>query len=305
MEVSDTFLYLGQYPVVPSFQDWSFPHRRVPRAWTSAAVSSFPDLRCAITNSSIAIESAHLVPSEHDEWYSFNRMDQYGGDINNSGNIIRLAPHFHRYFDNRWVAFVPKASRIDEETGSESRPSSQYVLHLMNDSVHELFPTFQNTLIQHVRASSHPYLFARFAWTVLLSVKYFITRGPNRNVTRLYYTSETGKSEYKSEMLTGPELQMFYGGGGSKKATPKKRRTQTGSAADDDQDDEDWEDSATESNDIFMGGIAERGRKKLNLSSDETAVGERVPEHVAREIKERFVRGMPATSTEAEEEYIA
>jgi hypothetical protein len=211
-EIFDTlFLCLGQYPVVPSFRDWAFPHGRVPRAWTWAAAAS-PKLLRAITKSSIALERAHLVPSEHDEWYSLNEMEQYGGDIDDPANIIILSPHIHRYFDNRSVVSVPKASRIDDiEIRSESRGSSQYVLHLMSDSVRELFPNFQNTLVQDARESSRPYLFARFAWTVLFSAKFFVTRGANRTVTRLYYTPEPGEAQYKSETLTGPELQMLYG----------------------------------------------------------------------------------------------
>ena len=186
-------------------------------------------------------------------------MSYYGGHINNPANIIRLSPHMHRYFDNRWTAIVPKASRINDsdDSGSESPRPCQFVLHIMDNTAHELFPSFQNTLIQHLSNALRRHILARFAWTVLMAVKPFITVGPVRKVIRAHYDRESGKLEYKPETLWGAELQMLYGD---------------------------------------------------SESGEETTVGEHVPEHVAVEIKERFLQGMhgmSTTPTTSEEEHSA
>src|SRR5467141_1003976 len=105
------------YPVVPSFQDWLFPHDHIPDFWPQASPLPSLSVRCAVTNWSILTEGAHLVPREESRWYSQNDMARYGidlRDIDNGANIIRLRPDLHRYFDRRWWAIVPKVARAAE-----------------------------------------------------------------------------------------------------------------------------------------------------------------------------------------------
>jgi len=63
-------------------------------------------------------------------------MTRYEIDLHDGANILRLRPDPYRYFDKHWWAIVPKVARVaDTET------------------------------------HSRPYLFARFAWAILFSVK--------------------------------------------------------------------------------------------------------------------------------------
>ncbi|OXV12182.1 hypothetical protein Egran_00057, partial [Elaphomyces granulatus] len=218
------------YPVVPSFQDWLFPHDHIPDFWPQASPLPSLSVRCAVTNWSILTEGAHLVPREESRWYSQNDMARYGidlRDIDNDANIIRLRPDLHRYFDRRWWAIVPKVARAAE---TETHSPPQYVVHILSKTAAELWPTYHDCLVQYLHPDSRPYLFARFAWVILFSVKGFITAGNPRNVMRTH-VSVDGKVEQKAEILSGFNA---YGGGGSKGATPSNKRKSRGGAADED-----------------------------------------------------------------------
>ncbi|KAJ9198950.1 hypothetical protein DTO021D3_8592 [Paecilomyces variotii] len=75
-QVSDH--YQDVYPIVPSFEDWAFPHGNLPRAWNldipRTAEHPTPrqstlmdailsrDIRCRVTNHIEGTECAHLIP---------------------------------------------------------------------------------------------------------------------------------------------------------------------------------------------------------------------------------------------------
>ena len=201
---------LGQYPIVPSFQDWEFPHGRIPDSWPQVPASS--RTRCGISNCSYAVQKAYLVPQEEVLWYERNDMERYGDaiicDIDNPANIVMLKSDLHMCFDNRWFTITPKAM----ETTTPYSP--QYVTHILRVNAAELWPTYHNIIVQSLNERSRPYLFARFAWAILLQVKPFITAGPPRYAIRIQI-SDKDKIEYKEELLSGPQLKAFYGGGGS------------------------------------------------------------------------------------------
>ena len=287
--LTDTCVFLDQYPVVPSFRDWEFPHGRIPDSWPQVPTSSLTR-RCGISNFSYAVQGAHLVPQEEALWYQRNNMERYGDaiirDIDNPANIVMLKADFHICFDNRWFAITPKTM----ETTTPHSP--QYVTHILRANAAELWPTYHNTIVQSLNERARPYLFARFAWAVLLQVKPFITAGFSRHGIRIQISDED-KIEYKEELLSGPQLKAYYGGGGSQRATPVKKRSKTGSMADDDggpvgsssEDgnvnmDDDWED--------MMNGWERR--KKI---SSETAVEEDNQAHRWAELKTRLEEALP------------
>jgi len=207
------------YPIVPSFQDWQFPHDRIPDFWPRAATAS--TATCSITDSNYAIDGAHIVPQKERAWYKDNNMKIYGAglrDIDNQANILPLRKDIYHCFDNRWFVIVPKIAKV--ETGSAT-PSIRYVTHIISRDAAELWPTYHNTLVESLRNSSRAYLFARFAWAILFRVKLFVINGYPRHVIRIYKDEESA-IEYKAEHCTGKMLSSEYGGGGSQAATRRR-----------------------------------------------------------------------------------
>ena len=216
--VSLLICVLDLYPIVPSFQDWEFPHDRIPDFWPQVSASSISCQRCGISNSSLAVEGAYIVPGEEAAWYLRNEMGIYAPglvrDINNPANILPLKADIHKCFDKRMFAIVPKVP--------DTSTPPQYVTHILLGEAAEFWPACHNTLVQYLPGRAHPYLFARFAWAILLQVKTFITAGSSRWVFRIS-TNEKGEIEQKKEHINGPLLNAYYAGGGSARATPMKR----------------------------------------------------------------------------------
>ncbi|PGG97114.1 hypothetical protein AJ79_09342, partial [Helicocarpus griseus UAMH5409] len=236
--------------------------------------------RCGITNFSICTEEAHLVPKEEVLWYSRNGMSRYGrdlGDIDDSVNLFPLRPDIHKCFDKRWFVIVPKVAGggIAPEMMTGTR-SPRYVSHILSTSAAEYWPTYHNTIVQYLENDSRPYLFARFAWAILLFVKPFITAGDPRHVVRLQVSTgiEDVEMVRKAELLSGAQLKASYSDGGSKSAIPKKRRSESGALGEDDDLVECSEDSDIGmENDIWVNVMDEweaRGQRRRQQISSET-----------------------------------
>ncbi len=213
------------YPIVPSFQDWQFPHDHILDFWPTTASSSSLTTTCAITNENFAIDGAHLIPQKERDWYDNNEMSRYGSDpsdINNEANILRLRKDIHHCFDNRWFVIVPKIVKVENES---TDPSIQYVTHVISPSTAGFWPRYHNTLIEPIDSLSRPYLFARFAWAILLKVKLFVIKACPRYVIRVHKGIE-GEIKYEAEHCTGKMLNALYGGGGSQAANSKSKSDQ-------------------------------------------------------------------------------
>jgi hypothetical protein len=165
------------------------------------------------------------------------------GDTNEPANLLLLKSDIHKCFDKRWIVIVPKVPRA--VAGVEVAEPPRFVAHILSKDAAELWHTHHNTLVQYLNIDSAPFLFARFAWAILLSVKRFVTANVTRHVIRAVVSTqsiggnETQGTKYESQFLQGQELNNLFGGGGSKAATPMKRKAQGGSAVDDDDDDDD------------------------------------------------------------------
>ena len=210
---------------MPSFRDWQFPHERIHNLWPPIPGSSTPIHRCGITNFSYAVDKAHLIPREEFEWYDQNDMYRYGASIDDSLNMVHLRYDLHRCFDNRWFAIIPKfagtvAQSAENTTHILAPEAAEYTTHILAREAAELWPTYHDTIVDYLPSSCHPYLFARFAWAVIMRVKHFIVQGTTRQVIRVH--NGDGTQEYRSEKITGAQLKLDYGGGRSKNATPKK-----------------------------------------------------------------------------------
>jgi HNH endonuclease len=251
---------------VPSFQDWEFPHGRMPDAW--APVSSIAPIgpgHCGVTNFSLPLETAHLVPIKEQAWYNRNGMTRYGAgmlkDIDDEANILQLRSDIHAIFDARMFAIVPK-------TGGGT---SQYVTHILRGGAANFWPR-HNIFVQYLHPMSYPYLFARFAWAILLQMKTFVCVGTGRSVVQVVYDDQ-GEARREIQELSGIQLMQNYGGGGSTDATPSKKRCRSaaGSAQDDDSFSESLSGSDMEDMGDFWDVKWRQGtRRQRQRSSDET-----------------------------------
>ncbi|KAL7894689.1 hypothetical protein HDV63DRAFT_383525 [Trichoderma sp. SZMC 28014] len=217
---------IGQYPVIPTFRDWMFPHNDVENLWPTTPESDpgYPT-RCAMSGNTYAINGAHIVPREEAVWYRNNAMSTYA-DMDNSKNIISLRKDLHKCFDDRWFVIIPKPA-----------PSGvHYVTHILSPSAAEIWPSYHNVEIRCLsQIHTKKFLFARFAWAILQGVKPFLTAGFKRKIIRVEFT-ETGEFIQKESDMEGSKLLESYDGGGSKSATPLKRKHQRISENDDFED---------------------------------------------------------------------
>ncbi|EEQ84126.1 hypothetical protein, variant [Blastomyces dermatitidis ER-3] len=305
----------SKYPIVPSFQDWEFPHDCIPDAWGPPSVFPEPRIsRCGITNFSTCTEEAHLVPKEELLWYYRNGMSQYCtnlGDIDDSANLVSLRPDIHKCFDNRWFVIVPKVAggRDAPEVVTGTR-SAHYVSHILSTAAAEYWPTYHNTIVQYLDSKSRPYLFARFAWAILLFVKPFVTAGDSRHVVRLQASTgvEDVELEWKAEFLSGAQLRASYSGGGLKSATSKKGRSALDALGEDNDLAESSEDSDIGmENDIWDNVMDEweaRGYSRRQQISSETAP-ETAPEIISADATGRTnLKSDPSGLQVAESKYI-
>ncbi|KAH6975855.1 hypothetical protein EDB80DRAFT_757639 [Ilyonectria destructans] len=226
-----------EYPVVPSFRDWQFPHDRLPSFWPLRAAESLSTWnRCPVTNTSYALTEAHIIPKEESEWFLINGMHRYGKgryDIDDPSNIVTLRSDVHICLDRRVFAFVPKP---DEHQVQE------FVLHALDPRYADFAASYQNRTV-HL-----------FAWAVIHLVKPFIVGGVDRRIAK-FSRVKTGSDEgsgkglpkAKIELLEGASLIALYGGGGSRSASPLKRKAS--SPKDECDFDEGEEESAKEASD--------------------------------------------------------
>ncbi|KAH6975849.1 hypothetical protein EDB80DRAFT_658503 [Ilyonectria destructans] len=127
-----------QYPVIPRFKDWRFPHKNLPPIWMQLKEQLLAEQEtkqarpghCSLSDCADAIESAHLVPTTQSHWWRINVMKQHvraplfsTNDIDCPANSLPLRCDIHRMFDERHFTFVPKTviARDQERVPSPPR----------------------------------------------------------------------------------------------------------------------------------------------------------------------------------------
>ncbi|KAI0879437.1 hypothetical protein GGS24DRAFT_156533 [Hypoxylon argillaceum] len=219
--IASTPSNLNPYPIVPSFQDWAFPHQRIPiPEWARPKPTANSDVidhhRCIVTQTAGFIKQAHLIPTTEKKWFEINAMSQYGShrDINNK---IALRHDLHFAFDTCLFAIVPK--------------NNHYVVHQLHatepSTIEFAFAYHNYKVVQQPRDAIPEFLFARFAHAIFMLIKPFIVQAPiNRYVSRFRAVNNKngGSNEYniKSEWLS-PELADQYNSRSTKSASPSKR----------------------------------------------------------------------------------
>ncbi|KAI0465895.1 hypothetical protein F4859DRAFT_499383 [Xylaria cf. heliscus] len=293
---------LNPYPIIPSFQDWAFPHQEIARWSLPTDITTEPDMsgpRCIITQTAALVNKAHLIPAADENWYKVNVMSRYGNhhDINQKSNKITLRHDLHYAFDSHLFAIVPK--------------QNHYVVHQLSateSSTREFASIYHNRriIIQQSIDVVPAFLFARFARAVFILVKPFIAQSPiPRYVARLHVGDKEGVGDYsmKSEWLSPQQLADQYGGGGTKSASPSKRKRNNKESTDDQEEYEDYNDNDCKSDNdnsdlegewyeknvgvLFEDGSRSRKRQRHYSGSDSDTEGEWYEKNVAVLLEDR------------------
>jgi hypothetical protein len=198
------------YPIVPTFQEWPFPHDQLPPSWIQAAppetaeqtfsISGLTtalmqrDISCRITGYRESVQVAHICPQSEEDWYLRNGMPRYSdgntASVDNPANALLLRADLHIAFDKPKFVFVPKPS-VDGEP-------RQFAVHLVEPS-RELESLYHNRALQGLGVSLE-LLFARFAWTIFPWLAGFL-KGRMQRCLRLSTTIDDA---------TGTEMPPFF-----------------------------------------------------------------------------------------------
>ncbi|KAI9776296.1 MAG: hypothetical protein M1839_000456 [Geoglossum umbratile] len=226
----------NEYPIVPSFQEWVFPHGNLPPTWTVPSSDDIPttspsdmasavlarDPSCQISSHRDCKSCAHICPAAQATWFTTNGIQSYNlrcqssfiyivDDIRN-GLTLRL--DLHHDFDKKKFVFVPKMGML--------------VTHMLQPT-YELGRLYHNTLLLETPGISIEFLLARFAWAIFLSVKHFLLAGLLRLLQCVLLQQDVGPKHtiVKANAKTCQEL------GGAKTPSPTKRKAPTGDVVDD------------------------------------------------------------------------
>ncbi|KAK3366671.1 hypothetical protein B0T24DRAFT_366566 [Lasiosphaeria ovina] len=64
------------YPVVPRFEDWTFPHAAMPSPWKELGRQSQGGTSCRTTDCMWGIERAHIIPLTVQDWWDREELQQ-------------------------------------------------------------------------------------------------------------------------------------------------------------------------------------------------------------------------------------
>ncbi|KAL9025795.1 MAG: hypothetical protein Q9196_005448 [Gyalolechia fulgens] len=154
------------YPVVPTFGEWIFPVGRLPGTWGNLAKRRTPgiaitsettrsrDQCCRMTEAVEETDVSHVIPLAEEPWPG----------INDDANTMLLRADLHRSFDKRRFTFPPKREGI-------------MVTHIFaSESLRDIY---HNVELNTTYIAPQYYL-ARFAWTILPSLRPFLRSGQPR-----------------------------------------------------------------------------------------------------------------------------
>ncbi|KAI0418970.1 hypothetical protein F5X98DRAFT_97112 [Xylaria grammica] len=236
-----------RYAVVPSFENWRFPHNDLPTPWRDAFSSPSDnslldadaqqavrarDRACRVTGFLEATEAAHLVPSEASGWFEANRMERYcrvlnrTNPIDDDANMMLLRRDLHFMFDRRRFVLVPK--------NQHEFP----ILHvLIPGGLGELHTLYHNRPLQPSPSSSGvcpEFLFARFAWAIFSDEIYRFLKQRLLSYTVLALDVETGQRVIKDVKSDAVQAHIFPRPTRNRSVSPQKRKRSTAPVAADD-----------------------------------------------------------------------
>jgi len=217
------------YPIVPSFSQWAFPHAKLPSEWefTPSSSSNPPPTSsrsntttalairygglCRMSFHSEACEKAHLCPVSENDWFHSQKMQNYIEDPGKTGdmavydvnNMIPLRADLHKSFDDRKFVFVPKDREL--------------VVHMLWPSS-ELSLLYQNSRLHPMNSVPREYLFTRFAWALFPMLEGFL----QGNEERLLLSTSVREGPYLAPAAECKALASRKGAR-SRNSSPTKR----------------------------------------------------------------------------------
>jgi len=217
------------YPIVPTFSQWAFPHAKLPPEWesTPSSSSNLPPTSsrsntttalairygglCRMSFHSEACEKAHLCPVSENDWFHSQKMQNYIEDPGKTGdmavydvnNMIPLRADLHKSFDDRKFVFVPKDREL--------------VVHMLWPSS-ELSLLYQNSRLHPMDSVPREYLFTRFAWALFPMLEGFL----QGNEERLLLSTSVREGPYLASAAECKALASRKGAR-SRNSSPTKR----------------------------------------------------------------------------------
>ncbi|KAL9124748.1 MAG: hypothetical protein Q9217_005958 [Psora testacea] len=218
------------YPVFACFNEWIFPHDKLPPSFTSITVRSsrmrgmpsasdlavyvkYRDSSCRISDYQDGLRAAHICPKNAAIWFEANRMGKYCksqglyGDYvtNDIANVFALRADLHDVFDDQKLAIVPK--------------DGTWKAHFFGPTF-TLGPMYHNESLQELWKEISPsFILARLAWTIFPLTHEFNEGGPRRRVKVLIEEDNTWRE--KIVFKSNTEIRSEHAQ--SRKGSPTKQ----------------------------------------------------------------------------------
>lgn len=266
------------YPIVPSFEDWQFPHDDFPSLWwdvgdddddggggtttppgaataplhpahpTRIATFAVPAVpqpnfsRCILSNHGYSVTKAHIVPSANVRWFQINNMKRYEDEH-----------HTRRFIHNIRNTL---SLRVDLHTMWDAHmlafvpKRGQFVAHVLAAPTlggREFAAEWHNRPVQRgALGVAEQYMFAKFAQAIFMLLKPFVAfSSMGKYVARLRAKAgEMEEYEVRSEWLSLKALHDLYSGGGSRRASESpgsRKRSRSQTSANDWGEEDIWE----------------------------------------------------------------
>ena len=159
-----------------------------------------------MTHSSLALENAHIIPTNPSDlnWFDMNIMGRYASNSSQS-NTIRLKVDVHQVFDRKpQFAIIPKYGSM--------------VAHIFNaDDAIEAVQLYHNVPLQPLSGKEIRFLLARMAWTVFPHLDLFMKARVRRKLARLV------NQKQEIQETDGDRCDQIYKGARSRSVSPRKR----------------------------------------------------------------------------------
>jgi len=228
-----------EYPIVPNFRCWRFPHRKMPDYWQpmadmDATQRHVDSCRVTLTGHPRAVDESHIIPASEAKWFVVNDMAQYGNLARRGGvdvadmsdNLICLRKDIHSLWDAAEFGIVPKHV-------GPAATALEWMLHVLSDNA-ETLRLYHNVPL-HILTHPPEYLFARFAYDLfpkiigLLQARSCwlkVSSGTDLPVTKLFSREEC--------------VKLASNQGPGRSTSPKKRKQKDdGDQRDEDEGDDD------------------------------------------------------------------
>ncbi|KAM3468044.1 hypothetical protein MY5147_008327 [Beauveria neobassiana] len=180
----------AQTDVIVKSNQIRFSHAKLPPSWLASTLSipdkdDLPraatfdsavlarDVSCRLTASTLGTEAAHLIPRSESAWFLSNEMAQFSmrpslpatASTDDTANTILLSSNIHSTFDQRRFAITPKWGR--------------WVIYAFSGTpTEELVAVYHNVELQPLTGLAAEYIFARFAWSVVVQTSFLSAIAP-------------------------------------------------------------------------------------------------------------------------------